>query len=142
MTKKIFFLLFRISCLILFVNEVVVILSEYQDQKPVTNVRNEKQEDYPKPLFCFSTDGFDYENFNTTTNITFYEYARGIKWRTDDMSEEELFDFLTPNLSDLISKIKIAKNTDPVGDSYKPITIPIQGDPNNEVKGFHIVIDI
>ena len=134
MKKKIFFSLFRISCLILFVNEVVVILNEYKSQKPISSVRNEKQEDHPKPLFCISTDEFNYENFNTSTNITFDEYSRGIKWRTDDMSEEELFNFLTPSLSNLIGKIKIAKNTDPLGDSYETFKIKVQGDQYIEVK--------
>ena len=135
--KKIYFVLFRISCFTLFVYQVFVIINEYQNQEPITRQRNERQEDYPKPLFCFSTNEFNYENFNTTLNITFDEYTRGIKWRTDDMSEEELFYFLTPRLSDLISKIKIAKNTDPVGDSYETIKFPIQEDQYKEVDTYN-----
>ena len=138
MMKKIFFLLFRIICLILFVNQVVVIMKEYKNHKPVTSVRNEKQEGYPLPLFCISTDEFNYEDFNTTANITFDEYSRG-KWRTtNNMSEEELFDFLSPSLSNLVGKIKIANNTDPVGDSYETFKIIIQGDKYDEVIDFQI----
>ena len=137
MTKKIFFLLFRILCLIVFVNQVVVIMKEYKSQKPVTSVRNEKQEDFPLPIFCISTDEFNYEDFNTTANITFDEYSRG-KWRTNNMSEEELFDFLSPSLSNLVGKIKIANNTDPVDDSYETFEIIIQGDKYDEVIDFHI----
>ena len=137
MEKKIFFLLFRILCLIVFVNQVVVIMKEYKSQKPVTSVRNEKQEDFPLPIFCISTDEFNYKDFNTTTNITFDEYSRG-KWRTNNMSEEELFDFLSPSLSNLVGKIKIANNTDPVGDSYETFKIIIQGDKYDEVIDFQI----
>ena len=44
------------------------------------------------------------------------------------MTEEELFNFLTPKVSSLIKKIRIKKNTDPTGDSYESIDITIPED--------------
>ena len=124
MTNKILSLLFRIFCVILFTVQVLNIMNEYGNQKPATIHSNERQEAYPRPLFCFSVNEFDNENFNTSANITFNEYTSG-NWKTDDMTEEELFNFLTPKVSSLIKKIRIKKNTDPTGDSYESIDITI-----------------
>ena len=70
MTNKILSLLFRIFCVILFTVQVLNIMNEYGNQKPATIHSNERQEAYPRPLFCFSVNEFDNENFNTSANIT------------------------------------------------------------------------
>ena len=99
-------------------------LEEFANQKPASNPKYDKQENNPRPLFCFSTSKFDYQEVDPIANITFTEYRWG-KWKTDKMAEEDLFNMLSPNLSSIIDKIQIYRNTDPISDSYEKFNIPI-----------------
>ena len=54
------------------------------------------------------------------------EYKWGGKWRTDTFTEEELYDLVSPNLSDLVDVIKIRKLLSPIGDAYNTIEVPIE----------------
>ena len=77
------------------------------------------------------------DSFNNTLNIniTYDEYTRG-KWKVNDLSERELWDFLSPKLSDLIQKIKIYKKLEKGGEKYSAVEISVENLP-----GFGIDIE-
>ena len=54
------------------------------------------------------------------------QYKWGGRWRTDKFIEEELYDLVSPNLSDLVDVIKIRKLLSPIGDAYSMIEVPIE----------------
>ena len=83
--------------------------------------------EYPRPLICISAREFRHDNFNNTANITFKEYKKG-KWQVDDSSPEELFDFLAPNLHDLIDGLDIGKLFQSIGNKYSKVHVPIGPD--------------
>ena len=131
--------MFRIFCFVLFLYQAAMSIDVFQNQKPSSNPKYENQENYPRPTFCFSKSKFDYSEVNTVANITFTQYRWG-KWRTEDFTEEELFNYLSPTLSSMITKIQINRNTDPISNSYEKITIPIPKQNTNlkEVRRQHI----
>ena len=116
-------------------------LNEFANQKPASNPKYDKQENHPRPLFCFSTSKFDYQELNPIANITFTEYRWG-KWKTDKMAAEDLFNLLGANLSSIIEKIQIYRNTDPISDSYEKIDIPVpEGDKNLIEASIQLIIE-
>ena len=117
-TKFLFFFLFRIFCYILFLHQATMTIMEFSSQKPSSNPKFDQQEHHPRPLVCLSTSKFDYHELNTRANITFNDYRWG-RWKTDEFTEEELFNFLSANLSSLIRELRIYRNTDPFSNSYE-----------------------
>ena len=68
---------------------------------------------------------WDPPNSSLPTNS---EYKWGGKWRTETFTEEELYDLVSPNLSDLVDVIKIRKLLSPIGDAYSMIEVPIEAE--------------
>ena len=87
--------------------------------------------EFPRPLVCVAARAFSHDNFNNTANITFKEYKKG-KWEVNNSSPEELFDFLAPNLYDLIDGLDIGKLLQSIGNNYTKIHVPIG--PNESYK--------
>ena len=54
------------------------------------------------------------------------QYKWGGRWRTETFTEEQLYDLVSPNLSDLVDVIKIRKLLSPIGDAYNTIEVPIE----------------
>ena len=106
--KTWFWRTFRLSCWVLFVIQAFNCTEQFMLQKPATATSHHKQENWPLPSICFGSASF----FNETLNslVTKEEYDSG-RWRIDhlNMSEKDLFDFLTPRLQDLIYLAKIDK---------------------------------
>ena len=81
-----------------------------------------RMEDFPVPLICVTTKDFEYDGFNNSFNITHDEYADG-KWNFDGYSVREIWDFLSPDIKDLMSDIKIENKTNKHSDKYAKIRI-------------------
>ena len=65
---------------------------------------------YPRPLICLGSVKFTHLNKSMQALVPSRNYSRG-QWRSErlNMSEEELFDHLTLELSDLLDFIRINK---------------------------------
>ena len=129
-------------CLLLFLYKTFEVLDSWRKNEIVTKIYHDKQENLPMPLICLSTrnrnfyirnsnnvDGVgrtdSYVNLpyaigNTTfsVNLTYNEYKKG-KWNLEpgtwNLTAEDLYDKLTPNLSDLVYRISIQKTNSSIG---------------------------
>ena len=77
-------------------------------QKPATASYYDKQEDWPTPAICFGPSSFYNQPAGQTVDKK--EYDQG-GWSSGQMNltERELFDLLTPDLSHLTPLVKIQK---------------------------------
>ena len=126
--------LFRILCCILFTYQAGFCIYEYVYQDVASKTTFENQELHPRPLVCVTSDKFEYENFNRSANISHDEYIKG-RWRTEDLSEEDLFDFLAPDIFDLIKSMTIGKFLQKNGDNYteEEVDFPVERIRKNKV---------
>lgn len=81
-----------------------------------------RREDYPVPLICVTTKDFSYDGFNNSLNITHDDYENG-KWNFDGHSVKEIWDFLSPDIEDLMSDVKIENKTTKYTDKYAKVEI-------------------
>ena len=77
-------------------------------QKPATASYYDKQEDWPTPAICFGPSSFYNQPAGQTVDKK--EYDQG-GWSSGqlNLTERELFDLLTPDLSHLTPLVKIQK---------------------------------
>ena len=122
--KKYSLYLFRILCCLLFTYQAGFCIYEYVNQDVASKTTFENQELHPRPLVCVTADRFEYQNFNNSANISHDEYKDG-RWRTENLSEEELFNFLAPDIFDLINNMEIGKFLQKNGDNYTKIKFPV-----------------
>ena len=115
-------LIFRLFCLFLFLYQAWIISESYLQMETFSQTRFVGREEYPVPLICVSTKDFNYDGFNNSLNITHDDYADG-KWNVDGYSVKEVWDFLSPDIEDLISGIKIENNTNKHSDKYAKVKI-------------------
>ena len=120
--------LFRFSCLFIFSYQAWISFQDFLEKRTFTNSKFTKQEGSPLPLVCITTEGFDYYSFNNSLNVTNDEYVDG-KWKVNNLSERELWDFLSPNLSDLITKIYFYKTLRNDSEKYSKVKIPVENLP-------------
>ena len=64
-------------------------------------------------------------------NLTVQDYRNGI-WSTDDIEEDELFNQLAPNITDLIRAIYVKKTNNSEGDEYINIPVIIHNKTNEQ----------
>ena len=64
-------------------------------------------------------------------NLTVQDYRNGI-WSIDDIGEDELFDQLAPNITDLIRAIYVKKTNNSEGDEYINIPVIIHNKTNKQ----------
>ena len=120
-----FFIIFRLSCLGIFLYQAWYLFEDYSTKRTLADIGFTSQDEYPLPSICITTNNFFYNSFKNTLNITFDEYVRG-KWKVNDLSERELWDFLSPKLSDLIQKIVIYKKLEKGGEKYSAVEISVE----------------
>ena len=87
-----------------------------------SQTRFARREDYPVPLICVTSKDFNYDGFNNSLNITHDDYAGG-KWHFEGYSVKEIWDFLSPDIEDLISGIKMENKTTKRSDKYTKVKI-------------------
>lgn len=115
-------LIFRISCLLLFLSEAWKISKSYLQMETYSQTRFVRKEDYPLPLICVTTKDFIYDGFNNSLNITHDEYTKG-KWNFEGYSVREIWDFLSPDMEDLVRGVKIENTTSKYSDKYAKIRV-------------------
>ena len=129
--------LFRLLCSVLFLYQAGFCIYEYTFQEVASKTYFENQENYPRPSICITTEKFKFADFNNSLNISHKEYIKG-KWKVGNVTEEEMYDFLTPKFSDLVTKIEIGNLTKPVGDEYDKIILSVDESTNFEEEGIEI----
>ena len=120
---KIISFLFRATCFFLFSYESYKCLEEYINQQPITKDWHSMQEKFPMPQICFTTLGLTFVS-DKYNDSDFKRYKNGV-WNFDNTTEEELFEAITPKLSDLISEITFNKLKSNVGDNYEKIRVSV-----------------
>ena len=137
MKKTLIIFGFRILCVTLFLYQSFILWNEFSLKSTVSKTSKESHQNVQFPHFCLTTSLFNDHNFNKSLNFTHDDYVSG-RWRTEDMNEEELFEFLAMELHELIDEIKIRKTVNSLGDYYKPISIPVTKETNFEEHGLKI----
>ena len=138
MKKKVITLVFKLICFTLFFFKLFMIYDEYSEEPTVTNTFKEKHQNIKFPHICITTSHYVDHNFNYSLNFTHDQYVFGT-WRTEDMSEEELFEFLALQLHDLIHGISVRKTVNDIGDFYEKVSLDITKDSNLEDIGFKVI---
>ena len=103
-------ILFKVSCWILFLFQAFKCAEQFTVQKPATATSYDEQENWPISSICFGPSFF--YNQSLAQIVDKKDYDQGA-WRSGqlNLTEKELFDLLTPKLYDLISGVKIQKFT-------------------------------
>ena len=119
---------FRLFCFGIFTYQAWHLFEDYSEKRTLADIRFIKQDKYPLPLICITTNKFSYDSFNNTFNITYDDIKKG-KWKVDGLSEKELWDFLSPKLPDLINKIVVDKPLEIDSEKYSRVKIPVKNLP-------------
>ena len=128
-------MIFRFMCLLLFLYQAWIISESYLQMEKFSQTRFVRKEEYPVPLICVTTKDFAYDGFNNSLNITHDDYVDGGKWHFEGYSVKEIWDFLTPDLDDLMSGVKLENNTTKYSDKYEKLKISV-----SKLKNFGINI--
>ena len=137
--RKLLVRIFRVFCWFLFLFEAWHCVEVYTQKRTVSNTYIAKQELHPKPHLCITTDRFNYDSFNNSLNISHEQYIKG-RWRENELTAEQLWSFVTPELHDLISKISVQKTLAAESEQYSTIHIPISDQTNFSANGLEIVV--
>ena len=70
-------------------------------------------------------------------NLTLQDYRNG-NWSIDNVGEDELFNQIAPNITDLIREISVKKTNDSEGDRYINITVKIYNESSFEDHGIEL----
>ena len=92
--------LFRISCVVFFCIEAYLCLHSYLYSNLTTKTLKLKQEERILPEICITTTGISPE-FRKSYNLSKTEYIEG-KWKIQDFNEEELYNYISVKLHELI----------------------------------------
>ena len=153
---RVFSVLFKIACVIFFLNESFSCLQEYLHQETVSVSVLGGQETYGIPRICFAFSGFTQisilqistyltigfltnELFSKTSNsedslLSFKQYQKG-NWSNELMSADDLYYRVTPDVSDLLEKIVVKKLLTKEGDDYEKKSFHfVQGVTNNHTE--------
>ena len=152
---KVVSVIFKLACVIFFLNESFSCLQQYLHQETVSVSVLGGQETYGIPRICFAYSGFHLlslfifqflqtgfltnELYNKTSIkkaslLSFNEYQRG-NWSNKVFTADDLYYRVTPDVSDLLKKIVIKKLLSKEGDEYeKKSFLFVQGVSNNHTE--------
>ena len=110
--QKVFIYGFRLSCVCLFIVEVIFMYEEYLEEKTGTLISQASQDQFPKPQFCLATQMLDFKNFSKEgrdVKISYEDYYKTGKWADSslDFTAVETFDKINPEFSEIISTLII-----------------------------------
>ena len=119
MKEHLFYYLLLLSCVTLFTYELSRALLTFISEDVVTKTSQQKQEHFPRPKICISSKylmrteqiGHLFEE-----NLSHEDYQNG-KWSAENsnLTEEELFNKVAPELTDLIDQLRIENTTNTTG---------------------------
>ena len=95
-------------CLLLFSYNAWRCLDQYLLFKTVTKFSQEEQQLHEFPMICLGPDKLAEER-TAKLNMTPEAYQKGEIWRTEKISEEEVYNNLSTRFKELVKKIKIRK---------------------------------
>ena len=116
--------IFRFSCLIIFLYQAWISFDGFLEKRTFNIQKFVRQESFPLPSICITTEGFQYDSFNNSFDVTNDDYVDG-KWQVNGLTEKELWDFLSPKLSNLIKEVKIQKTLRNDSEKYSTVKISV-----------------
>ena len=125
--------IFRFSCLFIFLYQAWISFDGFLEKNTFSNQKFVRQESFPLPSICITTEGFQYDSFNNSFQITNNEYAEG-KWKVNGLTEKELWDFLSPKLPNLIKGVVIHKTLRDDSETYSKVKISVDDLPGHGVQ--------
>ena len=96
---------FRLLCLVLFLNQAYKCLQEYNHQEANTKEYHAKQESYLRPHICLGVPNFEFKS-DKLDKSDYIKYVEG-HWNFYNTSEEDFFNFISPQIEDLLKYIRI-----------------------------------
>ena len=123
MNSKKIRLFFILACICLFSYEAGQCLYRYLEFDNVSKQTQERQENHPMPEICISSTSFAKKKL-TSVGLEFNSYVYEGQWvsNSSQLNEEEMFEFASPKLSDLVDKVSISKTIDEHRDAYQMIS--------------------
>ena len=115
---------FRLSCLVIFLYQAWISFEDYEEKRTFSNSRFTRQENTQLPQVCITAKAFEYDSFKNLLNITHDEYEDG-KWKADGFSEKETWEFLSPNLTNLVEKFYVYKTLQNDSDKYSKVKVSV-----------------
>ena len=131
--------LFRFSCLVIFIYQAWISFEDFFEKRTFSNSRFSKQENVSLPQVCISTGGLEYDSFNNSLNISMDEYEDG-KWKVAGYSEKEIWNFISPRLTDLINDLYVYKTLLNNSEKYSKIKIPMTGKNVDDLRAYGLDI--
>ena len=125
--------IFRFSCLFIFLYQAWTSFDGFLEKKTFSNQKFVRQESFPFPLICITTEEFQYDSFNNSFQITNDEYRDG-KWKVNGLTEKELWDFLSPKLRNLINKVVVYKTLRNDSETYSKVKISVDDLPGQGIQ--------
>ena len=119
MKEHLFYYLLLLTCVTLFTYELSRALSAFIKEEVVTKTSQQKQEDFPRPKICISSKYLmrtDQIGDLFGENISHLDYQNG-RWTAENsnLTEEDIFDKVAPEITDLIDKLSIENTTNTTG---------------------------
>ena len=119
MKEHLFYYLLLLSCVTLFTYELSRALSSFIKEEVVTKTSQQKQEHFPRPKICISSKYLmrtDEIGDLFGKDISHEDYQNG-KWtgENSNLTEEDIFNRVAPELIDLIDKLRIENTTNSTG---------------------------
>ena len=119
MKEHLFYYLLLLTCVTLFTYELSRALSAFIKEEVVTKTSQQNQEHFPRPQICISSKYLMRTDELGTLfgeNISHGDYQSG-KWsgENSNLTEEDLFNKVAPEITDLIDKLSIENTTNTTG---------------------------
>ena len=119
MKEHLFYYLLLLSCVTLFTYELSRAISSFIKEEVVTKTSQQKQEHFPRPKICISSKYLmrtDEIGDLFGEDISREDYQNG-KWtgENSNLTEEDIFNRVSPELIDLIDKLRIENTTNSTG---------------------------
>ena len=119
MKEHLFYYLLLLTCVTLFTYELSRALSAFIKEEVVTKTSQQKQEQFPRPKICISSKYLmrtDQIGNLFGENISHVDYQNG-RWTAENsnLTEEDIFNKVAPEITDLIDKLSIENSTNTTG---------------------------
>ena len=102
--------LFRLFCVATFSYKGTEVLLQFLDYRTVNKLANERQENHDLPMICLESPNFAEEKLSQL-DLNVKRYSKTGDWtgNSSNCDAEAVYNFISPKLTDLVSKIQIKK---------------------------------
>ena len=114
--------LFRLFCVATFAYKGTEVLLQFLDYGTVNKLANERQENHDLPMVCLESPIFA-EDKLSHLDLNVNKYSKTGAWigNISNSDAETVYNFISPNLTDLVSKIQIKRRVDAKRDAFEKI---------------------